>query len=197
MIYIQKNEEPKWLSLYKKNNPTATYDTESFNSLKNELRKELLKEQHYLCAYCCSRIGIENSHNEHIEPRNPKDGISRKSLAYSNIIASCNNTNTCGRRKKNEYNPEKFISPLNPKCEDIFTYYPDGIVEGDQYTIDLLNLNAYELREARKAVYRTIMALDLDIETIELIYSKNSEQLQSYYNVIKWFIKVRRGKLPD
>ncbi|MCI5602697.1 MAG: hypothetical protein SOV90_10065 [Lachnospiraceae bacterium] len=129
MIYIQKNEEPKWLYLYKKNNPTATYDTESFNSLKNE------------------------------------------------------------------YDSEKFISPLNPKCEDIFTYYPDGIVEGDQYTIDLLNLNAYELREARKAVYKTIM--NLDIETIELIYSKNNEQLPPYYNVIKWFIKVRRGKLSD
>ncbi len=42
----------------------------------------------------------------------------------------------------------------------MFTYYPDGIVEGNQYTIDLLNLNAYELREARKAVYKTIMSLN-------------------------------------
>lgn len=77
--------------------------------------------------------------------------------------------------------------------EDMFTYYPDGIVEGNQYTIDLLNLNAYELREARKAVYKTIMSLN--IETIELIYCKNNEKLSPYYNVIKWFVKVNKSKL--
>lgn len=80
-----------------------------------------------------------------------------------------------------------------PKCGDMFTYYPDGIVEGNQYTIDLLNLNAYELREARKAVYKTIMSLN--IETIELIYCKNNEKLSPYYNVIKWFVKVNKSKL--
>ena len=132
------------------------------------MRDELVLEQRSLCAYCCSCINKDKAHNEHIEPRNPKNGVSLRTLDYTNIVASCNNKSTCGNKKKNEYDSESFVSPLNPGCEDGFTYYPDGVMEGNQYTIDLLNLNAYELKEARKAVYRTIN--DLDKETIELIY---------------------------
>ncbi len=187
MIYIEKGEEPVWLSEFKKKNPMATYDSDLFDGYKEQLRKELVAEQHSLCAYCCSSISNEKAHNEHIEPRNPKKGVSVRSLDYTNLVASCNNKNTCGSRKKNEYNSEKFVSPLNPNCEDAFLYYSDGIVEGDQYTIDLLNLNAYELKEARKAIFRIIK--DLDKEIIELIYCQENETLPAYYNVIKWFLK--------
>lgn len=187
MIYIEKNEEPAWLAEYKKHYPTATYDSESFAGHKEQLRDELVLEQRSLCAYCCSRISNEKAHNEHIEPRHPKIGTSLRSLDYSNIVASCNNKSTCGNKKKNEYDSECFVSPLNPMCEDVFTYYPDGVMEGDPYTIDLLNLNTYELKEARKAVYRTIK--DLDKETIELIYCREEGALPAYYNVIRWFIK--------
>lgn len=48
-------------------------------------------------------------------------------------------------------------------------------------------MNTYELREARKAVYKSIM--DLDKETIELIYCQEEGDLPAYYNVISWFIK--------
>ncbi len=187
MIYIEKSEEPAWLSEFKKHNPTATYDSESFLRHRGRLREELVSEQHCLCAYCCRHISNDQTHNEHIEPRHPKKGVSLRSLDYSNIVASCNNKNTCGNRKKNEYDSEAFVSPLRPECEDVFTYYPDGAVEGNPYTIDLLNLNEYELKEARKAVYRTIK--DLDKETIELIYCQEEEELPAYYNVIKWFLK--------
>lgn len=187
MIYIEKNEEPAWLAEYKRHNPTATFDSESFAGHREQLRDELVLEQRSLCAYCCSRISNAKAHNEHIEPRHPKIGVSLRSLDYFNIVASCNNKNTCGSKKGNEYDAESFVSPLNPVCEDVFTYYPDGVVEGNQYTIDLLNLNAYELKEARKAVYRTIK--DFDKETIELIYCKEEGTLPAYYNVISWFIK--------
>lgn len=187
MIYIKKNQEPVWLIEYKKHNPTATYDSESFTGHREQLRDELVLEQRSLCAYCCSCINKDKAHNEHIEPRNPKNGVSLRTLDYTNIVASCNNKSTCGNKKKNEYDSESFVSPLNPGCEDGFTYYPDGVMEGNQYTIDLLNLNAYELKEARKAVYRTIN--DLDKETIELIYCQEEGALPAYYNVISWFLK--------
>ncbi|MCM1236547.1 MAG: TIGR02646 family protein, partial [Ruminococcus flavefaciens] len=154
---------------------------------REQLRDELVLEQRSLCAYCCRRISNQKAHNEHIEPRHPKMGVSLRTLDYSNIVASCNNKRTCGSKKKNEYDSESFVSPLNPACEDVFTYYPDGEIEGNPYTIDLLNLNAYELKEARKAVYRKIK--DLDRETIELIYCRGDKELPAYYNVISWFIK--------
>lgn len=187
MICIEKKDEPGWLADYKKCHPLGNYDSDSFSQYRGQLRDELVKEQRSLCAYCCGCITKEKSHNEHIEPRNPKNGVSTRSLDYFNIVASCNNTKTCGNIKGNTYDPKKFISPLSPDCEEAFIYYEDGMIEGDKYTIDLLNLNAYELRKARKAVYKMIK--DLDKETIKLIYCQEEENLPAYYNVILWFLK--------
>lgn len=43
MIYIKKNTEPEWLTEYKRRNPTATYDSESFSGYREPLRKDWLK----------------------------------------------------------------------------------------------------------------------------------------------------------
>ena len=187
MIYIKKNIEPEWLTEYKKRNPADTYDSDSFLCYKEQLRKELVKEQHNLCAYCCCQINSDKAHNEHIEPRNPRKGSSNKTLDYSNIVASCNTPDRCGTKKGNDYDASKFISPLNPECEDTFIYYPDGKMKGNDYTIGLLNLNSYELKEARKAVYRTLSKIDRS--EIEMIYCQDDENLFPFYNVIKWVVK--------
>lgn len=78
------------------------------------------------------------------------------------------------------------MSPLDEHCEDKFTYYADGKIVGDDYTIDLLNLNDYELKNARKAVIKKLQNLDKD--TINLVYmNEEDEEYQPYFNVIKWF----------
>ena len=190
MIYINKQNEPKWLNEFKEKNPRADYDSEIFTEHKAELKRELLKEQKYLCAYCCCRISMEKSHNEHIEPRHPKTGVSNRSLDYNNLVASCygfQGEKTCGPKKQNEYDEEQFISPLDMECEKRFRYYPNGVMEGDTYTIELLNLNSYRLRKAREAVYETIM--ELDETTIRLIYDENSDTLEPFFNVVKWYLK--------
>lgn len=90
--------------------------------------------------------------------------------------------------KENKYDAEQFVSPLNLDCEDIFSYLPNGHIEGNQYTIDLLNLDSYKLRQAREAVYRTIMYMSK--EDIQIIYcDENEEKLQPFINVIKWYLK--------
>ena len=107
-------------------------------------------------------------------------------MDYTNIVASCNNSDTCGNKKGNSYDAEKFVSPLDEDCESKFTYYADGKIVGDTYTIDLLNLNAYELRNARKSVFRELQYLDKD--TIETCYmNTDDDEYQPYYNVIKWY----------
>ncbi len=189
MIYIEKNEEPQWLKDFKIKNPQANYDAEAFLPFHGKLREELVKEQQFLCAYCCGRVTREKAHNEHIEPRHPKDGVSHKSLDYDNIVASCNRKSSCGNRKGNEFDEKLFISPLDPQCESTFTYYPDGVVEGDAYTISLLNLNDYELKTARKAVYRQLR--NLDKNSIEMIYGQQETgELPAFYNVIKWYLNT-------
>ena len=186
MLHIQKKEEPLFLINFKKEYPSKTYESKEFRKYRPRLKEALRKEQRGLCAYCCGRITQNTSHNEHIEPQNPGKYHSRKSLDYTNIVASCNNQRTCGCEKGNKYDAERFISPLDKECEEKFTYYLDGMIEGDAYTIDLLNLNDYELRNARKAVIRTLQCLSR--EDISAIYmNEEDEEYPAYYNVIKWY----------
>lgn len=186
MIYIEKGKEPDFLSDFKRKNPKKTYESEEFRELRSPLNDVLRKEQKGLCAYCCARIANRNAHNEHIEPQHPGMYKSIHSLDYKNIVASCNNTRTCGNKKGNKYDKEKFVSPLDKNCETKFTYYPDGEMDGDPYTIDLLNLNAYELKNARKSIYKSLDGLDK--HAISLIYlDEEEEENQPFLNVIKWY----------
>ena len=175
MIHIQKVEEPEFMIEFKKKNPKKTYDSEEFAPYRDRLREILVKEQKNICAYCCARIDRDKSksHNEHIEPRNPGKYQSNK---------------TCGNAKGNKYEADKFISPLSSDCEDKFDYYLDGSIEGDKYTIDVLNLNEYELRNARKNVLRYLQPMDK--ETINDVFMNNQDEYLPYYNVIKWYYNL-------
>ena len=188
MLHIEKGEEPQFLIDFKKKYPKKDYDSKEFAEHRPKLKERLIKEQKGLCAYCCGRITLEKSHNEHIEPRHPGTFTSKRSLDYTNIVASCNNPETCGNKKENNYDEKQFISPVDENCEEKFTYYADGKIIGDDYTIGVLNLNAYELKNARKSVIKKLQFLDKD--TIEECYMKeDDETYQPFYNVIKWFWK--------
>lgn len=190
MIFIDKQEEPEWLKEFKRKNPKATYDSKNFKPYIKKLNEELVKEQKCICAYCCCKIDTEKSHNEHIEPRHAGTYESKRSLDYTNLVASCygfQGEKTCGPKKENKYDEKRFISPLDPACEDVFSYLPNGVIDGDEYTIELLNLNSYRLRKARESIYNTIK--DYDEETIRLLFPENEEKFQAFMNVAKWYIK--------
>lgn len=173
MLHIQKGQEPQFLTDFKKKYPKKDYDSEEFKQHRPVLKSGLIEEQKGLCAYCCGRITEDKAHNEHIEPRHPGKYVSKRSLDYMNIVASCNNSETCGNKKGNNYDPQNFVSPLDEDCEDKFTYYPDGKIVGDEYTIDLLNLNAYELKNARKAVMKKLQCFTK--EDIEICYMNEDD----------------------
>lgn len=186
MLYIKKEQEPQFLTNFKRKYPDKTYDSEEFQQYRAPLNAILIKEQKGLCAYCCNRIREKKSHNEHIEPQHPGKFSSLRSLDYTNIVASCQCPRTCGSKKGNKYAAEQFVSPLAENCEEQFTYYADGVMEGNTYTIDLLNLNEYGLKEARKAVIKGLQRLDKD--KISMIYmDEQAEEYQPFYNVIKWY----------
>ncbi len=191
MIYINKQQEPEFLIEFKKKYPKKDYDSDEFFQYRSVLNESLRREQRGLCAYCCSRIEQGKSHNEHLEPRHPGTYISKRTLDYTNIVASCNNQNTCGKRRENAYNPDKFIVPTNPECENIFDYHLDGIIEGDEYTIDLLNLNDSLLVQARKSVVKILQQYQGDKELIkDCFMDETQEDLYPYYNVIKWYYNL-------
>lgn len=181
---------PEWLEDFKKKYPTATYESREFSAYRGRIKNELMDEQHYLCAYCCRFLKSEKTINEHIEPQHPGTYISKKTLDYNNIVASCDgydNVETCGKHKKNIYDPIKFISPLNPACEQVFTYYSDGTIAGNDYTINLLNLNAQPLCNSRKAVFMGL--LDMELEDIVSTFLTDKNQPSPFIDVIEWYVK--------
>lgn len=189
MIYIEKGEEPGFLLEFKRKNVGKTYDSKEFQTYRGELTELLMKEQKGICAYCCGRIKKGKVHNEHIEPRHSGIYESKRSLDYTNLVASCNTKRTCGIKKENNYDEARFVSPLNPECEEKFMYYPNGTIVGDEYTIGLLNLNDYELRKARESIYKAIQGLNRD--EIEMYYiDDEQEEYPAYFNVIKWYLNT-------
>lgn len=181
---------------YKRRHPRERYadlkKTEEGNELRRRLRMYLVQSQHGLCAYCCRKVGPEDSLNEHIKPQSVYPD---ESMEYDNLVASCKTEGTgatCGARKENDYDRNLFVSPLEEGCENDFLFYPNGEIEGigarGQYTRELLNLNAYELQRARRAQYKICE----DYHDADMIYTyfltpDADGQLEAYADMIQYF----------
>ena len=197
MIFISRTEEPDFWKEYKRKHPGIHYDdlqnTEAGRLIRQEIRKYNISQQHGLCAYCCKRIDLDKSLNEHIKPRG-LGKYSNQSMDYNNIIACCRAEGTdatCSAAKGNDYS-NQFISPLDEDCESYFEYYKNGEVVSDspdgQYTIDLLNLNSYRLRTARAAQLKNCENIN-DLELIKLYYLEPDSQncLEPFVDKIKFY----------
>lgn len=179
MLKVNKEKEPDFLLEYKKK-----YSPKSWNDYNNVIKAEikqniLVKEQKEYCSYCEKKIYTnDDGHIEHIKPR---DRYPSEFQNYDNLIVSCNEKNSCGMYKKNKYD-NNFINPVIVKPEEYFDY---NIANGDivpksddeksneyikaMYTINTLNLNCYQLKEARKAL----------IDMLE-VYRENYEEYNEY-----------------
>jgi uncharacterized protein (TIGR02646 family) len=146
MRTINKGSEPPSLEKWKRANPHGRYKQEKPpfpDEIRRDIRDHTLKEQFYLCAYCCQRIeDINACHNEHIETQklNPK-----RTLDFSNIVASCNTPNQCGDAHDSQHLP---LTPLMEECETELQFKISGRVAGlsDRSTtmIQVLNLGDQE-----------------------------------------------------
>ena len=197
MIYLEKRKEPEFWIDFRKKNPAIHYNdlqkTEEGRIIRNKLREYNIEQQHGLCAYCCRQIEVDTSLNEHIKPRG-KGAYAKLSMEYANIVASCNtggNNATCSAFKENRYD-DKFVSPLEEDCEQYFEFYPNGEIVSDtaqgQYTIDVLNLNSYKLRRARKAQLKSCDSYK-DSDLVRSIYLQPDadNRLQPFVDIIKYF----------
>ena len=159
MVKINKGIEPRSLSRYRAT-PNSIYSglpTET----KNDIKKKLLGEQGYLCAYCMRRIRLENTQIEHYIAQNTDETTHQKmDLAYSNMLAVC---------PGNEGNPPKMqtcdehrgnipltVNPLDEHTIQTIEYLADGVITSSDDFIkkdlqETLNLNYYLLKESRKS----------------------------------------------
>lgn len=160
MLKVNKEQEPDFLLEYKKRHSPKEWTDYNKDDIRNKIKENILVlEQNEYCPYCEKRIYTNNDgHIEHIKPRDmyPKDFQD-----YNNLLVSCNEINSCGKYKKNNYN-ENFINPVIDNPEEFLDY---NMASGEvipksndinskeyaraKYTIDILNLNSYELKNAR------------------------------------------------
>lgn len=162
MRYInERNKEPKELIEYR-NTPGATYD--GFRE-KEIVRRSLIEEQGYICAYCMRKIDIENSSIEHYisQSRHQLSPYSvaehnKQSLLYSNMCGVCvNNSQHCDKKRGNI--PILILDPHKSSCELLITYTIEGKVipinDNNQDVIndiETLGLNCKKLIKERISV---------------------------------------------
>lgn len=152
MIHILKNREPRSFTTYRLTQDASYANIPS--TVKNDLKKSLLKEQGELCAYCMSRISLEKMKIEHFFPQSK---FQSKALEYSNLLAVCRGyegqclqDQTCDTKKSNQIIT---IDPLNLAHVNNITYSRDGTINSNSYQDDLdkiLNLNLFKLKNNRK-----------------------------------------------
>lgn len=156
MIHILKNREPQSFTTYRLTQDASYANIPS--TVKDDLKKSLLKEQGELCAYCMSRISLEKMKIEHFLPQSVYPS---EALEYSNLLAvcrgyegECSQNQTCDTKKSNGIIS---INPLNKTHINNITYSNDGTINSTSYHNDLhtiLNLNLNSLKNNRKKSIR-------------------------------------------
>ncbi len=176
---ITKSTEPKSLAAYRSTishkNLEDSNIYEDFKEKTKEqcredksenLRKQLLQEQGYICCYCMSRIDCDNSKIEHFRPQTKNRGIQ---IDYQNLFIACSGGE--GFKAKGQFcdtkKGEKDLNSIDllSSIEDSVNYTKSAknisITSNDKSIDkeinDILNLNVIVLSRNRKEVYDRVM----------------------------------------
>ena len=189
MLKVNKDEEPDFLLEYKRKYSPKSWADYNKDGIRSKIKENILVlEQEEYCPYCEKRIYDNEGHIEHIKPR---DLYPKEFESYNNLIVSCDEKNSCGKYKRNNYSNNL----INPVIDDPDEYFDYNIASGEIipknndesskeyiraiYTIETLNLNCYELKEARKAL--------IDILNV---YRENYDEYNSY---LQYFLDDRQN----
>ena len=183
MIKISKKPEPQSLidfrrTIGKKLMDCEESETNYFEQIpsetKNDIRKQLLTEQGYLCAYCMTRIDYTPGKTK-IEHWHSQSEHYLEQLDYWNMLLTCkgyeldNNLPTnnlsqsdlhCDSRKGSQ---DILFNPANPAhdIENKITYQIDGTIispdpEFNKQLKSILNLNYARLKSNRQNVVAAV-----------------------------------------
>jgi uncharacterized protein (TIGR02646 family) len=175
MKLINKKKPPQSLIAWihgKKGEINTHWDYDDMRpEVKQEVKLNLIQEQGYLCCYTGRRIGLANSHIEHLKPQDLCKN--HEDTEYNNLLAAYPSDRVdheCpygAHHKKNWFNPYLFIHPLRPDCEKRFRFRDNGTMgpinpddEGAKETIFHLNLNDHELQNLRRTVIHAALYED-------------------------------------
>ena len=175
-----------------------------------ELRKALLEEQGYLCAYCMRRIPIRDTNSnestriDHILSRTKHPELQ---LNYSNMVVCCPGAQSsdfhCDKQKgENDITinlfEDHFFDTLSYSSKDGRIKSSDA--ESDRQINELLNLNHALLKRNRLETLRGVILMLNRIEwtssnirhQIEIWNQKDQQgHYKPYNSIVVWFLKKK------
>lgn len=207
MIYINKGQEPEELKIFNRNRGKRFIqwgDKSVPQSVYVDIRKSLYYEQKGSCAYCLRHI-YEDCQIEHFIPRS-KDPS--KIWDYNNMLGVDNSkkiplkySNMC---ENGRGNAALTINPLNIVHMKGIYYLKNGKIMHDSYQADLddvLRLNSYAFRAARKAIFDGIdrayqPLLEQKIPNLYdlLILSYQNGDVNDFDEVAIWYLNDLHNK---
>lgn len=218
MVLIKKGQEP--LALKNAKFHGLKYYEDMTTEVKNAIRKQLLKEQGYLCAYCMCRIRSETMQIEHYIAQNPQDNSYNPSftIAYTNLLGVCDGDKksaghyqnlTCDQHRGNL---PLTVDPLNAVTINKIKYRPDGTIYSDDKDIQddldvVLNLNckAAFLQKNRKAaldslkktLFKKLNGKELTKKQlqhfIDGFQAKEQGAFVPYVGILLWYLEKRKS----
>lgn len=218
MKYIEKKiqNEPATLKEYRKT-PNATYS--GFGDKDQLLKKVLLEEQGYICAYCNGRISLDLNANKkpkiEVEHYASQSDNPNADLDYKNMLGVCNGITReknehCDKSKKKE--ALNVLNPINKSVEKNVTYSLKGkllaVAENKKVKadIDLLNLNDHFLVGMRKQVMDDVLKGFIknhpERQWTKYLFEKEIEKWQArhkgkyrpYCMAAIWFLELLKNK---
>lgn len=156
MLQIKKQKEPVELVRFRAT-PNARYDGMDAGC-KSALKKALLREQGFVCAYCMSRIGEENCTVEHWMPQSLDPKLD---LDFGNMLAVCRRENVAKSEQTCDVAKNGYRLKFNPAQDgdrlQIFYNFHSGEIHSKDKDFDgqlssILNLNIAFLKNNRLAV---------------------------------------------
>lgn len=194
MLNIQKKREPRLLTEHRCHK-NACYENMP-QQVRDQLKRQLLEEQGWLCAYCMKRISATDMKVEHVASRHEHP---ERQLDYSNLVACCYGDE--GKSRKEQYcdthKGQKSLSknPAVPadRTEESIQYDAEGYIYStdpvfDKELSDVLNLNKDILRHYRKSVRQAV------IEQLSLL-PINSDKNKIHDLLSRWQKRDSRNKL--
>lgn len=214
MIYIEKYISPTKFNRYAIT-PQSHFD-DMPSDVKKELRRSLLAEQGYLCAYCMKRIDEEHVKIEHYEPRSPEN-----ELEYGNLFAVCSGGEgtewkyqTCDSHKGNHV---IHINPQRQSDIDTLSYDSNGYIYSKSPVFQddinkILNLNSDDaygllpnnrrqtLQSFKNNLYHKLKQKSASERYLNKLLSHYSSKNENgrylpYCGIIIWYLKKRIGRI--
>jgi uncharacterized protein (TIGR02646 family) len=161
--------------------------------IKDVVQEALLKEQGYICCYCCSEIDESKISIEHFNPKSicPKTDV----LDFLNLLASCKSKGSCNERRNDKnlsLNPcqEDAVSQVYFERNKKFIHLKSDNPTFQQEIDNVLNLNHSGFGEARNAKIKETKEAIAELETKGLL------EEEDWQNLYQQFTQKENGKYP-